>query len=633
MQDIHAILKEYWGYDVFRPLQEDIIRSVLDKKDTLALLPTGGGKSICFQVPALAMDGICIVVSPLIALMQDQVDNLKRRGIKAMAITSVMGRRELDAAFDSCVYGNVKFLYLSPERLQTELARVRIAKMKVNLFAIDEAHCISQWGYDFRPPYTQIADIREIHPDVPVLALTATATPPVVEDIQEKLLFKKKNVFRTSFGRSNLAYLVKETEDKNNAVFRLTQQAPGSGIVYVRNRRRTQEIAQFLSKFKVPATFYHAGLPAEMRSLRQQQWLKDEARVICATNAFGMGIDKPDVRFVAHIDLPDSPEAYFQEAGRAGRDGKVSAALLYWNQRDIDELKRQFEASFPPLDEIRRTYQALANMYEIPVGAGVGVTVVLDQQRLCSTYKLELVTVFNSLKFLEREGYLAVSDAVYTPARLKVIVKNETLYRFEVANPSYESLLKTILRSYSGLFEEFVRIREKDIAFKINKSEAEVQSMLKDLDQKDLISYQPQNDKPLLTFLLPRADAKTLRISPEHMAERKKLAEERMNAMISFVKDDRICRQSRLLAYFGETTAEDCGKCDVCKRKAGKEKKLDREVLAKRIIELLSASPKKINELPAAFPEISEEALTFITRQMLDAGRIKFNAHHQLVVG
>jgi ATP-dependent DNA helicase RecQ len=631
VQDIHDILKEHWGFDAFRPLQEEIIRSVMEGKDTLALLPTGGGKSICFQVPAMAMDGICIVVSPLIALMQDQVDNLKRCSIKAIAITSAMGKREIDAAFDSCVYGKIKFLYLSPERLHTELARVRIAKMKVNLFAIDEAHCISQWGYDFRPPYVQIAEIRELHPKVPVLALTATATPRVVEDIQDKLLFKTRNVFRTSFGRSNLAYVVKETDDKNNTVFRLTQQVPGSGIVYVRNRRRTQEIAQFLSKFKVPSTFYHAGLPPQERRLRQQQWLKNEARVMTATNAFGMGIDKPDVRFVVHVDLPDSPEAYFQEAGRAGRDGQAAGALLYWNKRDIEELKRQFEASFPSLDEIRRTYQALANMYEIPVGAGAGVTVVLDIPRLCATYKLEQVTVFNSLKFLEREGYIAVSDAVYVPARLKVLVKNEILYRFEVANPAYESLLKTILRSYGGLFEEFVPIREKDIAFRTNKSEAEVQSLLKDLDQKDLISYLPQNDKPLLTFLLERMDAKKLTISPENLTIRKKLAEERMNAMIDFVTDDQHCRQSRLLAYFGETTAADCGKCDVCKRKAGKEKKIDREQLARQIEAVLRETPKKIGELAPLFPQVSEEELTYITRQMLDAGRIRFNQNHRLV--
>lgn len=631
MPDIRSILKEYWGHDEFRPLQEDIIRSVLNKNDTLALLPTGGGKSICFQVPAMAMEGICIVVSPLIALMHDQVENLKRRGIKAMAITSAMGKRELDLAFDSCVYGNYKFLYLSPERLQTELARIRIGKMKVNMIAVDEAHCISQWGYDFRPPYVMIADIREIHPDVPVLALTATATERVVEDIQEKLLFKKKNVFRTSFARHNLAYVVKPMEDKFTAVFRLTQQVPGSGIIYVRNRKRTQEMAAYLSKFKVPSTFYHAGLPAQERQLRQQQWLKNEARVMTATNAFGMGIDKPDVRFVVHLDLPDSPEAYFQEAGRAGRDGQPAGALLYWNPRDIDDLKRNFEAAFPSIDEIRRVYQALANMYEIPVGAGQGMTVVLDQQKLCNTYKLELSVVFNSLKFLEREGYIVVSDAVFMPSRLKMIVNNETLYRFEVANPAYEMVVKTILRMYAGLFEEFVKIREKDIAYRTNKSEAEIQSMLKDMEKKDLLNYLPQNDKPIMTFLLPRADAKTLFISPEHLSERKKIAEERLNAMIRFVTDDTRCRQSVLLAYFGETNTADCEKCDVCKKKAGKQKKTDREETAKRIIALLNEQPRKSADIPALLSDIPAEDVTHIIRQLLDSERIRFNMVHQLI--
>ncbi|HET6989833.1 MAG TPA: ATP-dependent DNA helicase RecQ, partial [Bacteroidia bacterium] len=355
MQDPKSILNKYWGFDNFRPLQEDIIRSVLSGKDTLALLPTGGGKSICFQVPALCMDGICIVVSPLIALMHDQVDNLKRRGIPAIAITSAMRKRELDIALDSCVYGKIKFLYLSPERLQTELARVRIGKMNVNMIAVDEAHCISQWGYDFRPPYLQVADLREICPGIPVLALTATAIPKVVEDIQEKLLFRAKNVFRTSFGRSNLAYIVKKTEDKISPLIKLAQQAEGSGIVYVRSRRKTMEVASLLYKNNISATFYHAGLTSEERNKRQLQWLKGEAKVMVATNAFGMGIDKPDVRFVVHLDLPDSPEAYFQEAGRAGRDGKASGAVLYYNPKDIDDLERNFEASFPPLEEIRRT--------------------------------------------------------------------------------------------------------------------------------------------------------------------------------------------------------------------------------------------------------------------------------------
>ncbi len=630
MQDPKTILNKYWGFDNFRPLQEEIIGSILNGKDTLALLPTGGGKSICFQIPAMCMEGICIVVSPLIALMHDQVDNLKRRGISAIAITSAMRKRELDIALDSCVYGKIKFLYLSPERLQTELARVRIAKMKVNMIAVDEAHCISQWGYDFRPPYLQVADLRDICPNVPVLALTATAIPKVVEDIQEKLLFKTKNVFKTSFGRSNLAYIVKKTEDKISPLIKLANQTTGSGIVYARSRRKTMEVATLLYKNNISATFYHAGLSSEERNKRQQQWLSGAAKVMVATNAFGMGIDKPDVRFVVHLDLPDSPEAYFQEAGRAGRDGNPSGAILYYNPKDIDDLERNFEASFPPLDEIRRTYQALANMYEVPVGAGAGMTLIFDQERLCKTYKLETVKVFNSLKFLEKEGYIAVGDAVFTPARLKMLASNETLYNFQVGNPSLEEFIKTLLRMYAGLFDEYIRINEKDIARRVNKSEAEVMSILKDLEKKDLLNYIPQNDRPLFTFLLARVDAKTLYISPEHLIERKKIASLRIKAMIDFITDEKLCRQAVLLSYFGEENAADCGKCDVCRKKLDKNKKLNREETAKQILELLTAAPKKAGEIAESFPETNVEEITFIVRQLLDNGKIKFNTNHQL---
>ncbi|HEU4717999.1 MAG TPA: RecQ family ATP-dependent DNA helicase [Bacteroidia bacterium] len=632
MQEPVSILKQHWGFDSFRPGQAEIIQSVLDGNDTLALLPTGGGKSICFQVPALCKEGLCIVVSPLIALMQDQVENLKRRNIPAMAITSAMGKREQDAAFDTCVYGKIKFLYLSPERLQTELARVRIAKMKVNLIAVDEAHCISQWGYDFRPPYLLIGELRELLPGVPVIALTATATEKVVEDIQEKLLFKKKSVFRNSFARTNLAYIVKKTEDKNSYLLKLSKQVDGSGIIYVRNRRKTQEIASFLYKNGIPVTFYHAGLAAQERQARQQQWLNNQAKVMVSTNAFGMGIDKPDVRFVAHVDLPDSPEAYFQEAGRAGRDGKDSGAILLWNQHDLSELDRNFESSFPPQEEIRRTYQAIANLYQVPVGAGEGATFVLDQKKICDTYKLDPLNVFNSLKILEKEGYLAVNDAVYTPSRLKFISDNETLYRFQVANAYYETIIKTILRMYPGLFDEYIRIREKEIANKTGVSEEKVIRMLHELEQKGLLNYVPQSDKPLLTFITRRADAKTLQISPEHLAQRKKTAGERIAAMKRFISDERTCRQRTLLAYFGETGAPDCGKCDVCKKRSGKNKRTDRDRLALAIIDALREQPRSIRELPDLFPDESQEELNFIVRQLLDAERVRFTRDHTLEV-
>ena len=632
MQNPKTILNQYWGFDNFRPLQEEIINSILNGQDTLALLPTGGGKSICFQVPALCKDGICIVVSPLIALMHDQVDNLKRRGIPAIAITSAMRKRELDIALDNCVYGKIKFLYLSPERLQTELARVRIGKMKVNMIAVDEAHCISQWGYDFRPPYLQVADLREICPDVPVLALTATAIPKVVTDIQEQLLFKTKNVFQSSFLRSNLAYTVKKTEDKISPLIKLSQQTDGSGIVYARSRRKTMEVATLLSKNNVAATFYHAGLSPEERTKRQKQWLTGECKVIVATNAFGMGIDKSDVRFVVHLDLPDSPEAYFQEAGRAGRDGKPAAALLFYNPKDIDDLERNFEASFPPLSEIKRTYQALSNMYEVPVGSGAGMTLIFDQEKLCKTYKLEAIKVFHSLNFLEKEGYIAVNDAVFTPARLKMITNNETLYRFQVENPKLEGFIKSLLRMYAGLFDEYVRIVEKDIAKRANMTELEVKRVLKDLEQRDLLNYIPQNDRPLFTFLLPRVDAKKLYIAPEHLIERKKITSLRIKAMISYISGDAVCRQAQLLAYFGELNVEHCGVCDSCIKKTSHNKKISRDVTTTKLVKLLSSSPKKIAELNDLFPEISTTELTFVVRQLLDAGRIKFNTKRQLII-
>ena len=632
MQNPKTILNQYWGFDNFRPLQEEIINSILNGQDTLALLPTGGGKSICFQVPALCKDGICIVVSPLIALMHDQVDNLKRRGISAIAITSAMRKRELDIALDNCVYGKIKFLYLSPERLQTELARVRIGKMKVNMIAVDEAHCISQWGYDFRPPYLQVADLREICPDVPVLALTATAIPKVVTDIQEQLLFKTKNVFQSSFLRSNLAYTVKKTEDKISPLIKLSQQTDGSGIVYARSRRKTMEVASLLSKNNVAATFYHAGLSPEERTKRQKQWLTGECKVIVATNAFGMGIDKSDVRFVVHLDLPDSPEAYFQEAGRAGRDGKPAAALLFYNPKDIDDLERNFEASFPPLSEIKRTYQALSNMYEVPVGSGAGMTLIFDQEKLCKTYKLEAIKVFHSLNFLEKEGYIAVNDAVFTPARLKMITNNETLYRFQVENPKLEGFIKSLLRMYAGLFDEYVRIVEKDIAKRANMTELEVKRVLKDLEQRDLLNYIPQNDRPLFTFLLPRVDAKKLYIAPEHLIERKKITSLRIKAMISYISGDAVCRQAQLLAYFGELNVEHCGVCDSCIKKTSHNKKISRDVTTTKLVKLLSSSPKKIAELNDLFPEISTTELTFVVRQLLDAGRIKFNTKRQLII-
>lgn len=631
MQDIHTVLRQYWSFDQFRPLQETIIRSVLEGRDTLALLPTGGGKSICFQVPALAKEGICIVISPLIALMQDQVENLKRRGIPAIAITSGMHKREIDIALDNCVYGNVKFLYVSPERLQTEIFQVRVKKMNVNLIAVDEAHCISQWGYDFRPPYRQIAELRELLPGIPVLALTATATLRVVEDIQEQLHFAKPNVLRKSFARPNLAYIVRHEEDKAGRLLRICNSVPGSGVVYVRNRKKTREIAEFLMRNGIVATWYHAGLDAKLRIQRQREWIEDKTRIIVATNAFGMGIDKPDVRFVVHLDLPEAPEAYFQEAGRAGRDEKSAFAVLLWNDRDLLELEHHLERSFPSIDEIRQTYQALANRLELPVGAGQGQTFVLDLHELCETYKLDPHIAFGSLRALEREGWLVLSDALYQPSRLMVTAHKDELYEFQVVHRNYDEFIKLLLRSLPGLFEQYVKVSESQIGKRAKLSTDEVVKRLNELQQKGLVSYLPQTDRPLLTFLLPRADAKHLSVSPEHLADRKKEAEARAKSMTHYVKSIRLCRTRILLEYFGEEPKEDCGVCDVCRDRNKKKMSMrEEEVLHKHLEELLATQSLDIRDVVSASGTWEEEDVIRAVRWLLDNDYLSVNGEGKL---
>lgn len=630
MKSPKDILRQYWGYGEFRPLQEDIIQSILDGHDTLALLPTGGGKSICFQVPAMCMEGICIVVSPLIALMHDQVQRLREKNIPAIAITSTMSKRETDIAFDNCVYGKIKFLYLSPERLQSELGRVRISKMNVSFIAVDEAHCISQWGYDFRPPYTQIAEIRELHPKVPVLALTATATKQVANDICSKLEFKNEKRFTQSFARHNIAYVVRNTEDKNSQLFRLAERVQAPGIVYVRNRRKTQEIALLLQSSGIPATFYHAGLTAQERRKRQEEWLSNRCRVMVATNAFGMGIDKPDVRFVVHMDLPDSPEAYFQEAGRAGRDGAESGAILFWNEADIKQLETNLRQSFPELKDIRRCWQAVSNYFQIPVGAGEGVTRVFDLKKITSTYNLDPVLLFHSMKIIEREGYVALADAINQPSRVHVRVSNQELYTYEVKNQADETLLKAMLRMYGGLFESYVRISEADLARKSGKSPEVVASDLKRFDQLGLISYEPRTDQPLMTFLQPRPDAYSLYISPANLSERKKAAESRVEAMKNFVRDESQCHQITLLKFFGETEMNECGKCDICKKKSNAAKKKVKLNLEEEILTVLRNEQKTVNELVAMFPlELNADVNTAL-RKLLDREVVGFDKLRKL---
>jgi len=626
------VLKEYWGYSAFRPLQLDIIESILNGHDTLALLPTGGGKSLCFQVPAMCMDGICIVVSPLIALMLDQVQRLKEMGIPAIAITSSMRKREIDVAFDNCVYGKTKFLYVSPERLNTELARVRISRMPVSFIAVDEAHCVSQWGYDFRPPYLEIAEIRELLPGKPILALTATATPEVAQDIQDKLRFVKPKVFAQSFARQNIAYVIRKADDKNAQLFRLAERVQESGIVYVRNRRKTQEIALLLQSSGISSTFYHAGLTPGERTQRQQQWLENKARIMVATNAFGMGIDKPNVRFVVHMDLPDSPEAYFQEAGRAGRDGAESGAILLWNDVDIANLQQQVRQAFPELKDIRRCWQAVCNHFQLAIGSGEGQTYVFDLKKISTAYNLDQIMLYNSMKIIEREGYVVLSDAIAQPSRVHIRVSNSEIYNYEVKNLADETLIKAMLRMYGGLFETYVRISEMDLARRTGKSAEVVAKDLQRFDQLGLLSYIPRSDQPIMTLLAPRPDAYSLYISPANLIERKKTAEHRVQAMIDFVQETQTCRQVMLLRFFGEKEPPSCGKCDNCKRLLAESKKKDRLDLEDEIVSVLKVEQKDVRELTAMFPSELHAEVNTAMRKLLDRGVLEFDKNRKLKI-
>lgn len=622
------ILRKYWKHDTFRPLQEDIINAVLSGKDTLALMPTGGGKSVCFQVPALARKGICVVVSPLIALMRDQVENLRKKGIDAVAIYAGMGKREVDILLDNCVFGNIKFLYLSPERLMSDLVRERIRYMKVNLFAVDEAHCISQWGYDFRPPYLQLAALRGLHPQVPVLALTATATSRVVADIQDQLLFRNRDeqtVLRMSFFRENLHYLVAEEENKMGRMLRLMQREKGSGIVYVRNRRETQEVARYLLQHGISADFYHAGLDAETRSERQDAWKQHRVRIMVATNAFGMGIDKSDVRFVLHLDLPESLEAYYQEAGRAGRDGKRAYAIVFFNQADIQQLEKNAEQSFPSIQEIKKIYHYLGNYFQLAYGAGSGLTFDFDVADFCNRYRLEVVRTLSALKFLERDGWLSFTESVFLPSRIRFEVNEQDLYRFQVEHAALDPFIKAILRTYGGAYDHYIPIREHELGRRSNRNYEQVVQTLQQLEKLEVLSYLPKSDKPQLQFLLPRSDAAHLHIDHAYIAQRKEVRYGQLQAVKDYL-DPRNCRSNTLLRYFGETPAAACGTCDVCLKKKKKSEEADLPALMQTdLAEILAEGPETLDRLVNRMKHGSEEERVVLIRQLLDEGKLKIN--------
>ncbi len=627
---INQILLKYWGYSSFRPLQEEIIQSVLDGKDTLALLPTGGGKSITFQVPAMANEGLCLVITPLISLMQDQVENLKKKGIKAAAIHSGMYTAEIESALNNSRYGDNKLLYVSPERLTTDKMRDALKRIKVNLIAVDESHCISQWGYDFRPPYLRIAEIREYLPSVPILALTATATPEVINDIQVKLHFRAPNVFRKSFERKNITYFVFKEEDKRRRILNIIKKVKGTGIIYVRNRRQTKEIAEYLTRQGIPSTWYHAGLDPKEREKSQQAWMKEMKQVIVATNAFGMGIDKPNVRFVIHVDLPDSIEAYFQEAGRAGRDEKPAFAVLLYEQSDILEARKNLEATYPELQKIKDIYQALGNYLKIPIGNGKDYMAEFDLGDFSENYNFSPIIAYNALKFLEKEGFLLLSEAVHTPSRIFIKTDKESLYRFQVENAFFDPFIKTLLRSYSGIFSEFSPIREEDLAKRTNLTTDKVIEFLVKLSKIQVIDYIPRTDNPRIVFTENRIESKDLTLSPEYYKDRLRDAQQRTEAMIHYAESTYKCRSQALLVYFGEPDARRCGKCDVCiQRNKIELTDLEFNSILKEIKPILKTKPCSLEELVAMATSVSEDKVIRAIQWLLDNDKIEMNKERQ----
>lgn len=619
--EIGEILHKYWGYDQFRPLQEDIIRSVLKGNDTLALLPTGGGKSVCFQVPALAMEGICIVISPLIALMKDQVENLQKRNIPAQAIYTGIHPREMENILKECLNGNIKFLYISPERLKNESMRNNLKEMNICLIAVDEAHCISQWGYDFRPPYLEIAEIRQILPkQVPFLALTATATPEVAQDIQEKLQFRKPNLFQKSFVRDNLTYYVFKEENKWERLLNIIRKTEGSGVVYVRNRRKTQEVAKMLQRNSISADFYHAGLEMNERTRKQELWTKGFVRIIVATNAFGMGIDKPDVRFVVHLDLPDNLEAYFQEAGRGGRDGKAAHAVLLYENADLKDLEKNFKQSYPSLQTIRNCYQALCNYYRIPIGSGKGATFEYDNTDFAKSYGQNPLTAYHALKFIEKTGLIVFTDPYQNSSKLFFSCSREDLYFYQLHNKEANHFIQTLLRSYPGILTDFVRIDEAEISRRCGWPLSKIESMLVKLQKKELLIYQAKSEKTMLTFLEERIDSKHLRLTPEIYENRKTIGKKCLESVISYATSQAPCRSQQLVRYFGETNSIPCGKCDACIRAKKTELSGNKYFLVKeKIIKLLGKQPLRSSEIIAK-TNLEEELIIEVIRQLLDEG-------------
>lgn len=617
------VLIKYWGHTSFRLKQEEIINSVIAKKDTLALLPTGGGKSICYQVPALLNEGICIIISPLIALMNDQVRFLKSKGIKSIAITSNMHFTEIDTALTNCIYGGIKFLYLSPEKLQNELVQTRIKEMNVSLITVDEAHCISEWGHNFRPAFRHIYEIREIIPNIPILALTATATSSVIHDIQESLNFKEKNLIQSSFFRGNLSYVVDNVEDKKSRLIKLLNKIKSSVIIYVGSRKAAKEITHFLVENKFSANFYHGGLSTKIRDDRQESWIKNQTRIMVATNAFGMGIDKADVKLVVHLELPTTIESYFQEAGRAGRNGEAAYSFLLANSKDIIKQEELLSLRYPTIKEIKKCFQDIANYLQIAEGVLPIEPITFNILKFSERYNSTYLKTFNILKYLEKEELFKISDTLHTPSKLRMNVNNSELYKFQITNKYYDKFIKLLLRSYVNLFNNYVFINELQLAERYNSDITEVKRLLIKLQQLEIVKYQEQNSNPQLTFIKARKDVEALQLNEVKWEKRKEYEKNKLNRISDYISTKKTCRSKMLLHYFGEENSEKCGVCDVCvleKRKNIKDKEFLR--ISNKIKEYLQKKEHSLEEICTLLPNTNEQEIINILNFLFDNDKV-----------